>query len=109
MLAEAVQQYAIPDKGIVTRLKEHPELVKRLKHAQVTEEFEKMNISIEVVTAEIIKEAEGLFTQHGLLTNDSITFFLLFLLIKLFFPFAMLKGRLKEKFGYPCLDEKIRH
>jgi predicted nucleic acid-binding protein len=73
MLAEAVQQYSLPDKGIVTRLKEKPEQVKGLTHMPVTEDFEKMNISIEVVTADLIKEAERLFAQHGLLTNDSIT------------------------------------
>lgn len=73
MLAEAVQQYGLPEKGIVTRLKAKPDLVKGLTHAQVTEEIQRMNVSIEPVTVELVKEAERLFSVHGLLTNDSIT------------------------------------
>lgn len=37
MLAEAVQQYGLPEKGIVTRLKEEPDLVKGLAHAYTRE------------------------------------------------------------------------
>ena len=32
-----------------------------------------MNISIEATTSDQLKEAERLLSQHGLLTNDSIT------------------------------------
>jgi predicted nucleic acid-binding protein len=73
MLAAAVQQHGLPEKGIVTRLKEKPELIKVLTPQNVVETVEKMNVVIVTVTSDHIKQAEKLFAQHGLLTNDSIT------------------------------------
>jgi predicted nucleic acid-binding protein len=73
MLSEAVQQHGLPPTGVVARLKQEPELVKGLAHAEVVGELQAMKVAIAAVTPDLLRDAEALFAEYGLLTNDSIT------------------------------------
>ena len=73
MLSEAMDAHGLPAKGIVPRLKERPDLVRGVAHRCLTADMERLGVSIHAITPGALIDAEALFSQYGLLTNDSIT------------------------------------
>lgn len=74
MILEAVHTFGFSSRTAVKKLKEAPDLVKRLSHYKVaTEKIPSFNVAIEPVTVAHLRIAQGLSATHGILTNDSLT------------------------------------
>ena len=74
MLADAVNTHGLDRKGLVARLKREPQLLASLsKHKAVATLVRALNISIELITTDILETAAGLSSQLCLLTNDAVS------------------------------------
>jgi predicted nucleic acid-binding protein len=74
MMLDAIRTLGVPARTAVKQLKEHPDLVRQLSLYKVaTERVSAFNITVEPVTAAHLRTAQQLSTDHGLLTNDSLT------------------------------------
>ena len=74
MVLDAIRTFSFPARTAVKQLKEHPELVRQLSLYKVaTERVFAFNIRVESVTATHLRTAQQFSTDHGLLTNDSLT------------------------------------
>jgi len=72
MVAEAVQRGLVTAKMAVKKLKERPELVKRLrKYHEDVGKIEQMNLEVLSFTLEILTRSKEIRKNEGLLTNDS--------------------------------------
>lgn len=73
MIAEAIEKGHISDKNPVRKLKENPEIIKKLStYIRDVEKISEMNIRIIALTNELIKKSAKIRQSEGLLTNDSI-------------------------------------
>jgi predicted nucleic acid-binding protein len=73
MIAEAIQKGLITDKNPLRRLREKPEIIKKLTtYIQNVEKVAGMNIKIVSLTHDLIKKSAKIRQNEGLLTNDSI-------------------------------------
>jgi predicted nucleic acid-binding protein len=73
MIAEAIEKGHITDKNPLKKLREKPEIIKKLTtYIQNVEKIGEMNISVVSLTHELIKKSAKIRQSEGLLTNDSI-------------------------------------
>lgn len=73
MVAEAIEKGYITEKNPIKKLRENPEIVKKLiTHIHNVEKIGEMNINIIALTNEMIKKSAKVRQNEGLLTNDSI-------------------------------------
>jgi len=73
MIAEAIEKGHITDKNPLKKLRENPEIIKKLTtHIQNVEKIGEMNINVVSLTHELIKKSAKIRQSEGLLTNDSI-------------------------------------
>jgi predicted nucleic acid-binding protein len=73
MIAEAIEKGHITDKNPVKKLRENPEIIKKLTtYIHDVEKIGEMNINIIALTNELIKKSAKIRQTEGLLTNDSI-------------------------------------
>lgn len=73
MIAEAIEKGHITDKNPLKKLRENPEIIKKLTtYIQNVEKIGEMNINIIALTNELIKKSAKIRQSEGLLTNDSI-------------------------------------
>lgn len=69
MILEALHTFGLSSRTAVKKLKEAPDLVKRLSHYKVaTEKIPSFNVAIEPVTVAHLQIAQGLSATHGILT-----------------------------------------
>ena len=74
MILEAIRTFGLASRLAVKKLKENTEFVRQLSHYKTaTESIPSFNVTIEPVTFAHLRTAQDLSTQHGLLTNDSLT------------------------------------
>lgn len=73
MIAEAIEKGYITDKNPLKKLRENPEIIKKLTtYIQDVEKIGEMNINVVPLTHELIKKSAKIRQSEGLLTNDSI-------------------------------------
>lgn len=73
MIAEAIERGYITDKSPLKKLRENPEIIKKLTtYIQNVEKIGEMNINVVSLTHELIKKSAKIRQSEGLLTNDSI-------------------------------------
>ncbi len=73
MLAEIARRHSIAPKGLISRLKKHPELLdKTAEHLQVIALANTLQIPIEPVTPDLLKRGAEISPQCRLLTNDAL-------------------------------------
>lgn len=73
MLAEVVRRHNVPSKGLIARLKKHPELLDDLtEHQQVAGLANRLQITIAALTPALLKRGAELSPQRRLLTNDAL-------------------------------------
>ncbi len=73
MIAEAIEKGYITDKSPLKKLREDPEIIKKLTtYIQNVEKIGEMNINVVSLTHELIKKSAKIRQSEGLLTNDSI-------------------------------------
>jgi len=73
MIAEAIEKGYITDKSPLKKLRENPEIIKKLTtYIQSVEKIGEMNINVVSLTHELIKKSAKIRQSEGLLTNDSI-------------------------------------
>ena len=73
MLIEAVSAGLVTPGNVVRKLRERPELVRRLgAYQDRVEEIPLMGIQVEAVDLRTLLLAAGVRRRHGLLTNDSL-------------------------------------
>jgi predicted nucleic acid-binding protein len=73
MIAEAIQNSYISNKNPVRKLRENPEIIKKLTtYIRNVEKIAEMNISIVALTHDLVKKSAKIRQNEGLLTNDSI-------------------------------------
>jgi len=74
MFAEIVQRHAVDHKGLVARIKRHPELLDGLAdHKMVSATVRALDVRVEAVTLDVLARAAELSSQERLLTNDALT------------------------------------
>ncbi|MCI0625357.1 MAG: type II toxin-antitoxin system VapC family toxin [Acidobacteria bacterium] len=74
MLAEIVRRHGIAPQGLIARIKKYPELLDHLtEHQQVVALTQALQITIEPLTADLLRRGAELAPQRRLLTNDSLT------------------------------------
>lgn len=74
MLAEVVQRHGVDHRGLITRLKRHPELLEGLtNHQRVAATVRSLRLPVEAITLEILARGAALSSQQRLLTNDALT------------------------------------
>ncbi|MGH9855971.1 MAG: type II toxin-antitoxin system VapC family toxin [Blastocatellia bacterium] len=73
MLAEIVRLHNVSPQGLITRIKKHPELLGHLsEHKQVAALAETLQLTVEPLTLNFLKEGADLSPQQRLLTNDAL-------------------------------------
>ena len=73
MIAEATQKEFITDKNPVKKLREHPEIIKKLStYIHDIGQISDMNIKIVELTHDCIKKSAEIRLSEGILTNDSL-------------------------------------
>lgn len=73
MIAEAIEKEFVTDKYPVKKLREHPEIIKKLSaYIHAVEQIGEMNIEIVELTHACIKKSAAIRLSEGLLTNDSL-------------------------------------
>ena len=73
MLAEIVRRHGVVPQGLIARLKKHPELLDHLtEHQQVVALAQTLQITIEPITADLLRRGAELSPQQRLLTNDAL-------------------------------------
>jgi predicted nucleic acid-binding protein len=74
MLADVVQRYGVDHKGLIARLKRHPELLDGLtNHRQVVATVRGLQLPVETITLDLLEHGADLSAQNRLLTNDALT------------------------------------
>jgi len=74
MLAEVVQRHGVNHRGLIARLKRHPELLEGLtNHQWVAATVRSLRLPVEAITLEILARGAALSSQQRLLTNDALT------------------------------------
>ena len=74
MLAEVVQRHGVDHKGLIARLKRHPELLDGLtNHRQVVATVRGLHLPVETITLHLLERGADLSGQNRLLTNDALT------------------------------------
>jgi predicted nucleic acid-binding protein len=74
MLAEVVQRHGVDHRGLIARLKRHPDLLDGLtNHAQVAATVRSLRLPVEAITLELLARGADVSSQKRLLTNDAIT------------------------------------
>ena len=74
MLAEVVQRHGVDHRGLVARLKRHPELLDGLtNHYQVIATVRSLQLPVEAITLDLLARGADLSSQKRLLTNDALT------------------------------------
>lgn len=74
MIAEAIAQKLAPSRNAVKKLKENPDVIKRLKsYQEKTRSIREMGIEILPLSAEILEASAACRKEYGLLINDSVT------------------------------------
>jgi uncharacterized protein len=74
MLAEVVQRHGVDHRGLIARLKRHPELLEGLtNHQRVAATVRSLRLPVEAITLEILARGAALSSQQRLLTNDALT------------------------------------
>ena len=72
MLLEALQKGLISGGQPLTKLRKHPEIVRRLQDYNTSiRQIPRLGIKIRPLTSPILKESEMIRTQYGLLTKTS--------------------------------------
>jgi len=73
MLAEIVRRHGVSPQGLLSRIKKHPELLDYLsEHKQVAALAETLQLTVEPLTLDFLKEGADLLPQQRLLTNDAL-------------------------------------
>jgi len=73
MIAEAIQKGYVTTGGAVKKLKENPEIVKKLdRYQQAPGRLLEMKITILPATSEMMLRSKTIRQRYGLLTNDSL-------------------------------------
>lgn len=73
MIAEAIEKAHINEKNPLRKLRENPEIIKKLTtYIKNVEKISEMNIKIIALTNELIKKSAKIRHTEGLLTNDSL-------------------------------------
>jgi len=73
MLAEVVQRHGVDHKGLVARVKRHPELLDGLtEHKRVSATVRALNLPVESITLDLLARGADLSAQMRLLTNDAL-------------------------------------
>ena len=73
MIAEAIEKGHITEKNPLRKLRENPEIIKKLTtYSKNVEKISEMNIRIIALTNELIKKSAKIRSTEGLLTNDSL-------------------------------------
>jgi predicted nucleic acid-binding protein len=74
MLADVVQRHGVNHRGLIARLKRHPELLDGLTHhSQVAATVRSLGLPVETITLELLARGAALSSQKRLLTNDALT------------------------------------
>jgi len=74
MLAEVVQRHGVDHRGLIARLKRHPDLLDGLtNHAQVAATVRSLRLPVEAITLELLARGAEVSSQKRLLTNDALT------------------------------------
>ena len=74
MLADVVQRHGVDHRGLIARLKRHPELLDGLTNPQrVAATVRSLRLPVEAITLEILARGAALSSQQRLLTNDALT------------------------------------
>ena len=74
MLAEVVQRHGMDHRGLIARLKRHPDLLDGLtNHAQVAATVRSLRLPVEAITLELLARGADVSSQKRLLTNDALT------------------------------------
>jgi predicted nucleic acid-binding protein len=74
MLADVVQRHGVDHRGLIARLKRHPELLDGLtNHQRVAATVRGLRLPIETITLDLLARGADLSTQKRLLTNDALT------------------------------------
>ncbi len=75
MLTEVVARHGVDRKGLIARIKRHPELLDGLiEHQKVSATVRGLGLTAEPVTLELLARSAELSPQLHLLTNDALTF-----------------------------------
>ena len=73
MIAEAIEKGHISGKNPARKLRENPEIIKKLStYIRDVEKIGEMNIMITALTNKLIKKSAKIRQSEGFLTNDSI-------------------------------------
>jgi predicted nucleic acid-binding protein len=74
MLAEVVQRHSVDHRGLIARLKRHPELLDGLtQHQRVAATVRSLRLPVEAITLELLARGAALSAHQRLLTNDALT------------------------------------
>jgi predicted nucleic acid-binding protein len=74
MLAEVVQRHGVDHRGLIARLKRHPDLLDGLtNHAQVAATVRSLRLPVEAITLGLLARGADVSSQKRLLTNDALT------------------------------------
>jgi len=74
MLADVVQRHGVDHRGLIARLKRHPELLDGLQnHHRVTATVRSLHLYVEAITLDLLARGADLSSQKRLLTNDALT------------------------------------
>lgn len=75
MLTEVVARHCVDRKGLIARIKRHPELLDGLtEHQKASATVRGLGLTVEPVTLELLARSAELSPQLHLLTNDALTF-----------------------------------
>jgi predicted nucleic acid-binding protein len=74
MLADVVQRHGVDHRGLIARLKRHPELLDGLtNHYRVTATVRSLHLPVEAITLDLLARSVDPSSQKRLLTNDALT------------------------------------
>jgi predicted nucleic acid-binding protein len=74
MLADVVHRHGVDHKGLIARLKRHPEILNGLtNHHRVTATVRGLRLPVEAITLDLLARGAELSAQKRLLTNDALT------------------------------------
>lgn len=73
MLAEIVERHGLDHKGLIARIKRHPELLDGLtNHKRVATTVRALNLQVEPITLDLLASGADLSVRWRLLTNDGL-------------------------------------
>jgi len=74
MLADVVQRHGVEHRGLIARLKRHPELLDALtNHQRVVTTVRGLRLPVEAITLDLLVRGADLSAEKRLLTNDALT------------------------------------